>query len=101
MPPKPTKNEALQGQSLLVRTVAAALDIRLPSDVEKKFLGSLLRRAAIDIPTMPPGLLIRFFESATAVEFPEREVIDFRVVCERALAEHLGLAAHKAPAAAK
>lgn len=105
MPPKPTtttKNEELKGQSLLVRSVAATLEIKLPADTEKKFRGTLLRRATADLPGMPPGLLIRFFEAACSCDFPDPDVVAFRIACERALAPHLDLSSYKAtPAAAK
>lgn len=102
MPPKPTKNEELKGQSLLVRSVAATLEIKVPADTEKKFRATLLRRAAADLAGMPSGLLIRFFESACGCDFPDADVVSFRVACERALAPHLDLSAYKAtPAAAK
>ena len=97
--PVSTKNEELKGQSLLVRTVAATLEIKVPADTEKKFRATLLRRAEADIAAMPPGLLIRFFEAACACDFPDADVVAFRIVCERALAPHLDLIAYKAPAA--
>jgi hypothetical protein len=104
MPAKPTttRNEELKGQSLLVRSVAATLDIKVPADTEKKFRATLLRRATADLAGMPSGLLIRFFESACACDFPDADVVGFRVACERALAPHLDLSAYKStPAAAK
>lgn len=94
-----TKNEELKGQSLLVRTVAATLEIKVPADAEKKFRATLLRRAGADIAAMPPGLLIRFFESACACDFPDADVVAFRFTCERALAPHLDLANYKEPSA--
>ena len=101
--PPSTRNEELKGQSLLVRSVAATLDIKVPAEAEKKFRATLLRRALADLAAMPPGLLIRFFESACACDFPDPDVVAFRIACERALAPHLNLSAYKAtvPTAAK
>lgn len=101
MPPKPTKNEELKGQSLLVRSVAATLEIKVPADTEKRFRATLLRKAKAEVATMPAGLLIRFFESACACDFPDADVVEFRIACERALAPHLALSAYKQPAAPK
>lgn len=94
--PITTKNEELKGQSLLVRSVAATLEIKVPAEREKRFRATLLRRAAADLPSMPPGLLIRFFESACACDFPDPDVVDFRIACENVLSGPLGLAAYKA-----
>jgi len=102
MPPKaaPTKNAELQGQSLLVRTVAATLEIKVPADKEKRFRATLLRRVAGELATMPQGLLIRLFESACGADFPDADVVDFRIKCEYILAKVLNLAEFKsAPAA--
>lgn len=99
--PTPTKNEELKGQSLLVRSVAATLEIKVPAEREKRFRATLLRRATADIPAMPPGLLIRFFESACDCDFPDSDVVAFRIACENVLAKHLNLAEYKQPAPAK
>jgi hypothetical protein len=48
---------------------------------------------------MPSGLLIRFFESACSCDFPDPDVVGFRVACERALAPHLDLSAYKSQTA--
>ena len=49
--PIPTKNEELKGQSLLVRSVAATLEIKVPAEREKRFRATLLRH-----PIGPLGL---------------------------------------------
>lgn len=100
MPPKTTPNEELKGQSLLVRTVAATLVIRVPSAKEKRFRASLLRKVASEIATMPAGLLIRLFESACDADFPDDDVVEFRGQCEIILAKYLNLAEFKAAPAA-
>jgi hypothetical protein len=105
MPSKPTpaapatRNDELKGQSLLVRSVAATLDIKVPGPSDVKFRATLLRRAAADLAGMPSGLLIRFFESACSCDFPDPDVVGFRVACERALAPHLDLSAYKSQTA--
>jgi len=99
--PTTTKNEALQGQSLLVRAVASALEIRVPGNLDKRFRSSLLRRAKADIAALPPGLLIRLFEAACSADFPDPDVVEFRQACERALAGPLGLSAYKTAAQSK
>lgn len=96
-----TKNDELKGQSLLVRSVAATLDIKVPGKMDCKFRGTLLRKAAAELATMPPGLIIRFFESACGCDFPDADVVEFRVACERALSGHLNLAEYKTQPAVK
>lgn len=98
--PTPTKNEELKGQSLLVRSVAAALSVKVPSPREVNIRGALLRRAAADLPTMPSGLLIRFYESACDCDFPDADVVAFRLACARILAKILNLAEYKEAAKA-
>lgn len=95
-----SKSEELKGQSHLVRTVAATLDIRVPDDTEKQFRATLLRKATAEINTISTVMLIRLFESACGVEFADPDVIEFRHACERILAGHLDLAKYKAPRAA-
>ena len=92
-----SKSEELKGQSHLVRTVAATLDIRVPDDTEKQFRATLLRKATAEIGTMSPVMIVRLFESACGVEFADPDVISFRIACERILAGQLGLAEYKAP----
>ena len=101
MPAKPivTKNEELKGQSLLVRSVAATLEIKVPSEREKRFRATLLRRAEADLAEMPSGLLIRFYESACGCDFPDPDVVEFRLACANVLSGPLGLAAFKTPKA--
>lgn len=95
--PKTTPPE-LQGQTHLVRTVAATLDIAVPSEREKKFRGTLLRKAAAEIESLKPALIVRLYEAACGVEFADDDVATFREICQRALAKHLDLSAHKLPA---
>jgi hypothetical protein len=97
----PTKNEELKGQSLLVRSVAATLSVKVPSAREITIRGAMLRRATADIPTMPPGLLIRFYEAACDCDFPDADVVAFRLACARILARVLDLAEYKQPAPAR
>lgn len=90
-----SKSEELKGQSHLVRTVAATLEIKVPDDTEKQFRATLLRKAAAEINGLPPVMIVRLFESACAVEFADPDVIRFRHACEMILAVHLDLAKHK------
>jgi len=95
-----TKNDEIKGQSLLVRSVAAALSVKVPSPREVTIRGALLRRAAADLATMPSGLLIRFYEAACDCDFPDADVVAFRLACSRMLAKVLNLAEYKTTATA-
>ena len=91
-----SKSEELKGQSHLVRTVAATLEIKVPDDTEKQFRATLLRKATAEIGDLPAVMIVRLFESACGVEFADPDVIQFRHACERILAGHLDLAKYKA-----
>lgn len=91
----PTKNEELAGQSQLVRVVAATLEIKSPDKTEIKFRGALLRKATAEMTTIKPAFLVRLFEAACGVDFPDSEVVAFRIACERSLAGTLDLAAYR------
>ena len=99
MPTVPTtKNAELQGQSILVRTVAATLEIKVPADKEKPFRATLLRRVTAELAAMPTGLIVRLYESACGTDYPDEDVVAFRLACASALAKTLNLAAYKAAA---
>ena len=91
-----TKNEEIKGQSHLVRVVAATLEIRLPSEKEIQFRGSLLRKALTELSGLQPQFLIRLFESAVAAEFPDSDIVEFRHALEVHLARYLDLSQFKA-----
>jgi hypothetical protein len=92
-----SKSEELKGQTLLVRTVAASLEIKVPDETEKRFRGSTLRKAAAEIKSYPAALVIRLYEAACNVDFPDPDVTAFRHACQPILAGHLDLSAYKAP----
>lgn len=92
-----SRSEELKGQTLLIRTVAACLSIKVPDETEKRFRGTLLRKAACEIKAYPANLLIRLYEAACDVDFPDPDVTAFRHACEPILAGHLELAKFKQP----
>lgn len=91
-----SKSEELKGQTLLVRAVAASLEIKVPDETEKRFRATALRKATAEIKQYPPALVIRLYESACNVDFPDPDVTAFRHACQPILATHLNLAAFKA-----
>ena len=95
-----TKNEELQGQSQLTRTVIAALDIKVPAPKDIRFRGSLLRKATSELASTPPQFLIRLFESTASTDYPDADVVAFRQALENQLGKHFNLAEFKAPAGA-
>lgn len=92
-----TKNEELQGQTHLVRVVAATLEIKVPAANEIRFRGSLLRKATAELASLKPQFLIRLFESAATTDYPDADVVAFRQALETQLARYLNLTAYKAP----
>ncbi len=96
-----TKNEELQGQSQLTRTVIAALEIKVPAPKDIRFRGSLLRKAAAELPATQLQFLIRLFEAAAATDYPDADVVEFRQTLETHLGRHFGLSEFKAAAIAK
>lgn len=95
-----TKNEELQGQSHLTRTVIAALEIKVPAPKDIRFRGSLLRKATAELAATPPQFLIRLFEAAASTDYPDADVVAFRQALETQLGRHFNLAEFKATAAA-
>jgi hypothetical protein len=91
-----SKSEELKGQTLLVRTLAATLDIKVPDEREKRFRATALRKASAEIKDYPPALTIRLYESACGVDFPDPDVTAFRHVCQTILAKSLDLEQFKA-----
>ncbi|MBK1884131.1 hypothetical protein JIN85_17050 [Luteolibacter pohnpeiensis] len=94
MPPK-ANSEELQGQTHLVRAVAATLEIKVPNAKEIRFRAALLRKAVSELSQVKPSLLIRLYESACKVDFPDPEIIAFREACQTHLGRHLELSAHR------
>jgi hypothetical protein len=93
-----TKNEELQGQSQLTRTVIAALEIKVPAPKDIRFRGSLLRKATAELSGTPPQFLIRLFEAAAATDYPDSDVVAFRQALETQLGKHFNLSEFKASA---
>lgn len=91
------KNETLQAQTQLVRHVEASLKVAVPDPTDLKFRGSLLRKAASEIPDLSSGFITRLYEAACDVKFPSPEVTEFRHALQHRIAKTLDLAAHKAP----
>lgn len=95
------KNEALQAQTHLVRTIEAALKVAVPDPVDLKFRGSLLRKAAAEINDLAPAFIVRLHDAACDVKFPSDEVTVFRHALQAQIGKNLGLSAYKATAAAR
>ena len=96
-----TKNEELQGQSHLTRTVIAALEIKVPATKDIRFRGSLLRKATAELAATTPVFLIRLFEAAATTDYPDSDVVEFRQALETQLGKHFNLAEFKAVGPAK
>jgi hypothetical protein len=97
MPPKSTTAPELVAQTQLVRTVEATLKVRMPDDREKRFRASLLNKATADIAQFNHAHLVRLYEAACGVEFPEAEVTTFRHTCQDAIGRTLKLSDHRQP----
>jgi hypothetical protein len=96
-----TKNEELQGQSQLTRTVIAALEIKVPAPKDIRFRGSLLRKATAELSATTPQFLIRLFEAAAGTDYPDADVVEFRQALETQLGKHFNLTEFKATAASR
>jgi hypothetical protein len=96
-----TKNEELQGQSQLTRTVIAALEIKVPAPKDIRFRGSLLRKAITELANTKPQFLVRLFEAAATTDYPDPDVVAFRHALEPHLGRLFNLAEHKAEPASK
>lgn len=95
--PTPIKDPALQEQSRLIRTVEANLKVSFLDTTELRFRGSLLRRAAAEIPALNPTHITRLYEAACDVKFPSAEVTEFRGHLQNAIGKNLDLTKFKAP----
>ena len=84
-----TKDPVLQQHTRLVRTVESNLKLKLEDRGEISFRAALLARAAEIIPAMNDTLVIRLYEAVCEVEFPKREIIDFRRVLQRQIAKNM------------
>jgi len=89
------KNEELQEQTHLIRTVEAHLKISVPDPEELRFRASLLRCAEAGIRNLKPGFIVRLYEAACDVKFASDDVTAFRHALQRALGEHLNLRAYR------
>lgn len=90
--PTTTKGEELSGQSLLVRTVEANLDIAVMEEgEEKRFRASLLKKAAAELAALKPGHVTRLYEAACKVRFSTPEVVEFRAALNRQIGATMGL----------
>lgn len=93
-----TKNEELQGQSQLTRTVIATLEIKVPAPKDIRFRGSILRKATAELASTPPQFLIRLFEATAGTDYPDADVVTFRQALETQLGKHFNLSEFKAQA---
>lgn len=89
----PPKNEQLQAQTQLVRTVEANLKIAVPDTTEIGFRDALLRTAAAELPKFSAVLVTRLYEAACNVNYPSPSVTWFRKRLQQAIARNLGLKA--------
>lgn len=99
--PNMPKNEELQEQTHLIRTVEAALQVDVPDTEEMQFRSSLLNYAQSVLATLKPAFLVRLYEAACAVKFPSEHVTGFRHALQRQLGTHLNLRAFRATPAKK
>ena len=92
----PPKNDELQSQTHLIRTIEAALKVSVPDAEEIRFRGSLLRCAAAKLGELKPGFVIRLYEAACEVKFPSDEVTSFRKALQKAIGRNLELKTYRA-----
>lgn len=95
------KSETLQKHTQLVRTLEAALQIRVPNKEDLAFRGSLVNCFVANLPEMEATFAVRVYEAAAAVEFPSPEVTLLRHALECRLGEHFKLRAYRASAPLK
>ena len=91
------KNEALQAQMRLTRTIEASLKVVVPDPEELKFRGSLLRCASSQLPTLNDSCIVRMYEAACDVKFPSPEVTEFRKSLQRVIGRTLDLKKYSQP----
>jgi len=85
------KNEELQAQTQLTRTIEAALKVAVPDTEEIRFRSSLFRCASAQLSDLKPAFVTRMYEAACDVKFPSDEVTDFRLALQRIIATRLNL----------
>lgn len=95
--PTPPKNEELQGQTQLTRTIEAALQVAVPGPEELRFRAALFRAATAQMAALKPAFVTRMYEAACAVKFPSDEVTAFRLELQRTLARNLNLKQYRIP----
>ncbi|MDP3851986.1 MAG: hypothetical protein U1E02_26640 [Hydrogenophaga sp.] len=98
MPAKPTttKDPLLQEQTRLVRAVEANLKVVTQDPEELRFRGSLLRKAAADLPLINPSLATRLYEAVCDVDFAQPEIVTLRKSLQAAIGTQLNLKEHRA-----
>lgn len=89
------ENEALQGQTRLVRFIEAALKVAVPDPEEIQFRSSLLNCATSQLDSLKPPFIVRLYEAACDVKFPSDEVTEFRKALQRCIGRSLGLAQYR------
>ncbi len=93
------KNDELQAQTRLTRTIEAALKVAVPDAEEIRFRSSLLRCAEAQLGTLKEPFIIRMYEAACDVKFPSDEVTNFRKALQKAIGRNLNLKSFRQPVA--
>jgi hypothetical protein len=91
-----TKDPVLQERARLVRLVESNLKVSFLDAQELRFRGSLLRKAAAELPGMNGTQVTRLYEAACDVKFPSDEVTTFRATLQRRIGTDLNLKEFKA-----
>ena len=81
------KNEELQAQSQLVRSIESNLKIKSPDALGLRFRGSLLLAATAQLDALNSQLVTRLYEAVCEVDFPKDEVCDFRNALQNKIAK--------------
>lgn len=72
------KSEELKNASHITRITLAALDIKHPTPTEKRFLYRLLDKVREELPNLAANFVVRIYETACAVDYPDPKVEQFR-----------------------
>lgn len=91
------KSEDLKNASHITRITLAALDIKHPTPVEKRFLYRLLERVTQELPNLASNFVVRIYETACAVDYPDPKVEAFREALIPVISSILKSATTKAP----
>jgi len=95
------KNEELQAQSQLVRSIESNLKIKSPDALGLRFRGSLLRAAIAQLDQLNSAFVTRLYEAVCEVEFPKEDVCELRNSLQNKIASIHSLKRYRSPAAAK